>query len=96
MSLSDDHLSSPTTKNQEPPSKETEKKSETSTSQETQATNVLPMNRDEEVLKNRYGSSWEDPNYYGSDNIVMNSTGNMLNSSGCMLGGYFLLKLYER
>ncbi|VVB02534.1 unnamed protein product [Arabis nemorensis] len=94
MSLSDDHLSSPTKKNQQPPqgasflsSKETEKKSETSTSQETQATNVLPLNRDEEVLKYRYGSFWENPNYYGSDNIVTNSTGNLLNPSGGMLGG---------
>ncbi|KFK30865.1 hypothetical protein AALP_AA6G035800 [Arabis alpina] len=103
MSLSNDPLSSPTEKNQEPhqdfsflSSKETEKKSQTSTSQETEVTNIDEQvlkksetstsqethatNGDEQVLKSQYGSFWENPNYYES---VMN-TGNLFNTSGNM------------
>ncbi|CAH8273353.1 unnamed protein product [Arabidopsis lyrata] len=66
-------------------SKETEKKSQTSMGQETEKPFVSPINTDEEVFKG-YESYRENPDYYDSDKILIN-TENTLNPYGDMFEG---------
>ncbi|XP_019085262.1 PREDICTED: B3 domain-containing protein At4g02870-like [Camelina sativa] len=71
-------------------SKETEKKSQTSMSQEAEETLVPPVNvTDEEVLK-RYESYRDNPGYYDGDNILIYTTNMLSPSSGLFEDSSFL------
>lgn len=55
---------------------------------ETSHSSVSPKNNVEEPLKSEYGSYWENPSYFESHNITMN-TGNLtMNPSGTFITTY--------